>query len=109
MQRTGLNRHRRGYATKEASSAVHFPASGPIGLARSQFLISISHHHYYCNSTRGSIIFKGSRVSKVLDFYRVYCTKQNLRSYHTSCQGNIKEWKYQAYHMHLGIKELQIT
>src|SRR5438105_1853859 len=32
---------------------------------------------------RGSIIFKGSRVSKVLDFYRVYCTKQNLRPYHT--------------------------
>src|SRR5436190_18215068 len=58
---------------------------------------------------RGSIIFKGSRVSKVLDFYRVYCTKQNLRSYHTSCQGNIEEWKYQAYHMHLGIKQLLIT
>ena len=36
--RTGLNRHRRGYATKEAGSAVHFPVSGPIGLARSQFL-----------------------------------------------------------------------
>ena len=26
---------RRGYATKEAGSAVHFPVSGPIGLARS--------------------------------------------------------------------------
>src|SRR6266508_4874897 len=42
MQRTGLNRHRRGYATKEAGSAVHFPVSGPIGLARSQILISNS-------------------------------------------------------------------
>src|SRR5436190_8741931 len=39
MPRTGLNRHRRGYATKEAGSAVHYPVSGPIGLARSQILI----------------------------------------------------------------------
>src|SRR5438105_5144869 len=38
MQQTGLNRHRRVYATKEAGSAVHFPVSGPIGLARSQIL-----------------------------------------------------------------------
>src|SRR6266540_7316369 len=42
MPRTGLNRHRRGYATKEAGSTVHFPVSDPIGLARSQFLISNS-------------------------------------------------------------------
>src|SRR5881394_769795 len=40
MPRTGLNRHRRGYATQEAGSAVHFPVSGPIGLARSNILIS---------------------------------------------------------------------
>src|SRR6266508_2540906 len=40
MPRTGLNRHRRGYATKEAGSTVHFPVSGPIGLARSHILIS---------------------------------------------------------------------
>src|SRR5438128_546226 len=40
MPRTGLNRHRRGYATKEAGSAVHFPVSGPIGLARSHILVS---------------------------------------------------------------------
>src|SRR5438132_12742842 len=39
MPRTGLNRHERGYATKEAGSAVHFPVSGPIGLARSHILI----------------------------------------------------------------------
>ena len=38
--RTGLNRHRWGYATKEAGNIVHFPVSGPIGLARSQILIS---------------------------------------------------------------------
>ena len=43
MPRTGLNRHGRGYATKEAGSAVHFPVSGPIGLARSHIL----HIHHY--------------------------------------------------------------
>src|SRR5437868_7277982 len=42
MPRTGLNRHGRGYATKEAGSAVHFPVSGPIGLARSHVLIPYS-------------------------------------------------------------------
>src|SRR6266540_1148347 len=38
MQRTGLNRHRRGYVTKErVQRHVPFPVPGPIGLARSQF------------------------------------------------------------------------
>ena len=51
IQRTGLNRHRRGYATKEAGSTIHFLVSGPIGLARShilisQFIIIISYHKY---------------------------------------------------------------
>ena len=41
MQRTVLNRHRRGYATEEAATGVHFPVLGPIGLARSQVLIYI--------------------------------------------------------------------
>src|SRR6266498_4696723 len=41
MQRTGLNRHRRGYVTKErAQRRVPFLVPGPIGLARSQFLTS---------------------------------------------------------------------
>src|SRR5438034_8241572 len=87
MPRTGLNRHRRGYTTKEAGSAVHFPVSGPIGLARSQIFNINLPSSLLLQFIRGSIIFKGSRVSKVLDFYRVYCTKQNLRSYHTSYQG----------------------
>ena len=40
MQRTGLNRHRRGYDTKErVQRHVPFLVPGPIGLARSQFLI----------------------------------------------------------------------
>src|SRR5438105_15257767 len=39
MQRTGLNRHRRGYVTKErVQRHVPFPVPGPIGLARSRFL-----------------------------------------------------------------------
>src|SRR5438132_1820080 len=105
MPRTGLNRHRRGYATKEAGSAVHFPVSGPIGLAWSQILISSS---IILIITLISIIsFKilYSRVSEALDFYRVYSTTQSIRSYHTSYQGKIKEWKYQSYLMHLGIKQ----
>src|SRR5207244_13206485 len=39
MQRTGLNRHRRGYVTKErVQRHVPFLVPDPIGLARSQFL-----------------------------------------------------------------------
>src|SRR6266542_3049767 len=39
MQRTGLNRHRRGYVTKErVQRHVPFLVPGPIGLARSQIL-----------------------------------------------------------------------
>src|SRR5947207_12811471 len=39
MQRTGLNRHRRGYVTKErVQRHVPFLVPGPIGLARSKFL-----------------------------------------------------------------------
>src|SRR5438128_515249 len=30
MQRTVLNRHRRGYVTAEAATGVHFPVPGPI-------------------------------------------------------------------------------
>src|SRR5438128_1555077 len=41
MQRTVLNRRRRGYTTAEAATGVHFPVSGPIGLAQSQVLIQI--------------------------------------------------------------------
>src|SRR6266540_3426116 len=97
MPRTGLNRHRRGYATKEAGSVVHFPVSGPIGLTRSHFLYHISLPLSHFN--RGSIILN-SRVSKALDFYRNYCTKQSIRSYHNNYQGIIKDWINQTYHMH---------
>src|SRR5438105_12242469 len=70
----GLNRHRRCYATKEAGRAVHFLVSGPIGLARSQFLISNS--IIFIITLISIISFKilYSRVSEALDFYRVYST-----------------------------------
>ena len=63
--------------SRKQLQAYTFKMSGPIGLARSQVLIipgssSLLHinrqHH-----------FKNSRVSKTLDFYRIYCTKQNIR------------------------------
>src|SRR5207237_1382437 len=90
MPRTGLNRHRRGFATKEAGSAVHFPVSGPIGLARSHILIP-----YFIITIielqLGVYFFYSSRVSEALNFYRTYCTKQGERSYHNIYQGIIKD------------------
>src|SRR5438034_9708781 len=75
MPRTGLNRHRRGYATKEAGSTVHFPVSGPIGLARSQ-VFNIKFIIIIIITLISIISFKilYSRVSEALDFYRFYST-----------------------------------
>src|SRR6266508_7002626 len=47
---------------------------------------------------RGSNILN-SRVSKALDFYRNYCTKQSIRSYHNNYHGIIKDWINQTYLM----------
>src|SRR5438132_8989490 len=98
MQRTGLNRHRRGYATKEAGSAVHFPVSGPIGLAqssncKSSNFIIIDHHILYFSSF--DVLFY---------HYRYYSTKHGRRSY-TTYQGTSRNEKYQSYLMQLGIKQ----
>src|SRR6266540_1421636 len=92
MPRTGLNRHRRGYATKEAGSAVHFPVSGPIGLAWSQ-IFNIKFIIIFIITLISIISFRilYSRVSEALNLYRVYSTTQSIRSYNTSYQGNIKE------------------
>src|SRR5437773_7603746 len=60
MPRTGLNRHGRGYATKEAGSAVHLPVSGPIGLARSHILIP--YFIIIITFNRGSIILNLATV-----------------------------------------------
>src|SRR6266540_2903312 len=109
MPRTGLNRHRRGYATKEAGSTVHFPVSGPIGLAWSQILISSSITFIITLISIISFKILYSRVSEALDFCRVYSTTQSIRSYHTTYQGISRNWQYQTYLMHLGIKQLLQT
>ena len=84
QSRTCLNRHRRGYATKErVQRHVPFLVSGPIGLARSQFLTSINWYHHYSHHIISIILILksyNSRVSEALDFYRYYSTKQSVRS-----------------------------
>ena len=83
MQRMVLNRLRRGYATAEAATGVHFSVSGPIGLARSQFLTSINCYLHYSHHIISIILILksyNSRVSEALDFYRFYSTKQSVRS-----------------------------
>src|SRR5438105_3869463 len=110
MQRTGLNRHRRGYATKEADSALHFPMSGPIGLARSQ-VFNIKFIIIFIISLISIISFKilYSRVSEALDFYRVYSTTQAYVPTILVIREISRNWQYQTYLMHLGIKQLLIT
>ena len=88
MQRTGLNRHRRGYATKEAGSAsVGSYWACPVSILNYQYFIII-------NIISLSIIsFKKilySRVSEALDFYRFYSTKQGIRSYIYQLSGIFK-------------------
>src|SRR6266508_2321995 len=98
----GLNRHRRGYATKEAASVVHFPVSGPIRVARSQFLNLL-------NSSSLIITSCTSAIFKILFYYyRYYSTKHSIRAY-TSYQGISRNEKYQSYLMQLGIKQFLRT
>src|SRR5437762_11747633 len=102
MPRMGLNRHRRGYATKEAGSAVRFPVSGPIGLARSQFL-------NLPNSSSLNITSCTSAIFKILFYcYRYYSTKHSIRSY-ASYQGSSRSLVKQSYLMHLGIEQILLT
>src|SRR5438876_7867639 len=72
--RTGLNRHRRGYAIKEAASGVHFQDVGSYW-ARLVSYFNIIFHHLY-SITIGINSFKNlySRVSEALDFYWSYST-----------------------------------
>src|SRR5438132_11394594 len=71
MPRTGLNRHRRGYATKEAGNAVHFPVSGPIGLARSKFL------NFILSSSFSSSIFPSHNKCHLLNPITRECQKHS--------------------------------
>src|SRR5207244_3732294 len=64
MQRTGLNRHRRGYVTKErVQRHVPFLVPGPIGLARSQFL------NFILSSSLSSSIFPSHNRCHLLKSY----------------------------------------
>src|SRR6266542_3747557 len=98
MQRTGLNRHRRGYATKEAGSTVHFPVSGPIGLARYQFL----------NLPNSSSLIITSCTSTVLRSYFITTGTIALSIAYGPIlvsRGNSWNLVKQTYHMHLGINQ----
>ena len=76
----GLNRHRRGYVSKEGASGVPFLVPGPIGLARSQILIpDYPYFHHIIRYHHFKVL--NSRVSEALNFYRYYCTKHNSRTY----------------------------
>src|SRR5438128_12135767 len=98
----GVNRHRRGYATKEASSVIHFPVSSPIGLVRSQFL-------NLPNSSSLIITSCTSAIFKILFYYyRYYSTKHSIRAY-ASYQGSSRSSVKQSYLMHLGIKQILLT
>src|SRR6266498_5466169 len=99
----GLNRHRRGYATKEAGSTVHFPVLGPIGLARSHILISIS---IIINITLICITnFKTCECQKHSTSIRSIALRKAYVPIILVIRENIKGWKYQSYLMHLGIKQ----
>src|SRR6266540_1698106 len=109
MQRMVLNRHRRGYVTKErAQRRVPFLVPGPIGLARSQFLTSINCYHHYSHSIISIILILesyNSRVSETLDFYRYYSTKQRYDPSILVIRG-FKESDKQILLMQLGINQL---
>src|SRR5438132_5394371 len=73
MQRTGLNRHRRGYVTKErVQRHVPFLVPGPIGLARSQFL------NFILSSSLSSSIFPShNKYLQVLNPITHECQKHS--------------------------------
>src|SRR6266498_4130463 len=79
MQRTGLNRHRRGYVTKErVQRHIPFLVPGPIGLARSQFL------NFILSSSLSSSLFPShNRYHQVLHPITRECQK------HSTSTGNI--------------------
>ena len=105
LQRTGLNRHRRGYATKEAGSVVHFPVSGPIGLARSQKF------YIYFFPTSSSLIIT-SYTSAVLRSYFITTGTIALSIAYGPIlvsRRNSRNLVKQTYHMHLGINQFLKT
>src|SRR6266498_1438583 len=72
MQRTGLNRHRRGYVTKErVQRHVPFLVPGPIGLARSKFL------NFILTSSFSSSIFPSHNKCHLLNPITRECQKHS--------------------------------
>src|SRR6266540_7322603 len=102
MQRTGLNRHRRGYVTKErVQRHVPFLVPGPIGLARSQIFklpsslssplfSSHNRYHYFKSYITTGIIALSKAVVPI----------------HTSLFGISRNLDEQVLLMQLGINQL---
>src|SRR6266508_5598766 len=112
MQRSGLNRHRRGYVTKErVQRHVPFLVPGPIGLARSQFLNLI------LSSLLSSSVFPShNRYHHILNPITRECQKHSTstdtialrRAYdpYILVIREFKELDKQILLMQLGIKQL---
>src|SRR5207253_8099672 len=111
MQRTGLNRHRRGYVTKErVQRHVPFLVPGPIGLARSRFL------HFILTSSFSSSIFPSHNKCHLLNPITRECQKHSTstdtialsRAYDPNILviREFRELDKQILLMQLGIKQL---
>src|SRR5438128_12223265 len=101
MQRTGLNRHRRGYVTKErVQRHVPFLVPGPIGLARSQFL------NFILTSSFSSSTFPSHNRCHLLKSYITTGTvalRKSVVPIHTSLFGVSRILYEQIILMTLGI------
>src|SRR5205809_4889642 len=104
MQRTGLNRHRRGYVTKErVQRHVPFLVPGPIGLARSQIL------NFILSSSLSSSIFPSHNRCHLLKSYITTGTialSKAVVPINTSFIWVSKNLDKQILIMQLGIKQL---
>src|SRR6266498_3253929 len=104
MQRTGLNRHRRGYVTKErVQRHVPFLVPGPIGLARSQFL------NFILSSSLSSSLFSSHNR---YHYFKSYITTGTIAltkavvPIHTSLFGISRNLDEQVLLMQLVINQL---
>src|SRR6266498_2593605 len=110
MQRMVLNQHRRGYATKErVQRHVPFLVSGPIGLTRSQFLISVFHYHYNSKSSGVASFLKSREYQKYSTSIGSIALSKIYDPIILVVRGIIKEVGNQTYHMHLSIKQFLLT
>src|SRR5438045_6980918 len=107
MQRTGLNRHRRGYVTKErVQRHVPFLVPGPMGLARSRFL------NFILTSSFSSSTFPSHNRYHLLKSYITTGTIVLIKSVvtiHTSLFGVSRNLADKILFMELRINKLQLT